>query len=771
MAIISNPRNIGQKLNLSSLKVDIEDSSFLSEYFVLSEYSPKFTAGKNTFLLNGSDKLATGTPIQLEVLDVLGNSLYFEIGKTNNIAYKEGGALRISVYVYSDTPYGVGKIILVSKEKQNNKVVRWIGNIQINPSVQNTSKVIFYKPPVLTVQSSFVPILSDQTSGYIKTVTNSPVTTYAVNPKKGDDYGLFDITSNPIDYRLTVLDPDLVISSSMKNALVDIYLNKVEYLDSLIDTNITSSNVITDIIDERTVKLKNPIYYINNQNKKIIVNSNNANFNAQFTSVKYDSRFLTSSSFNQSVAYVEYTNLKTFSGNVYRHKLYRRSLSSAGDFEIIADEPMIESDLLIDQSTSNSFFKSLGQFPNNTHLNHYWFSSSGTISFERDASYLMDSVKITNNTLDEYYIIVKNDTNGGSATYQYTPYNLSQDLSESGVAYDSNFMKFYPDVVYRLSCKSRIVKTNTSYPAYVSFYITSSMFDQVSVDENFEYNRGVKLGQFYLDERSSSLYLPSPSFFYSKFKKEFNGTLVIYTNNCTANLSDIKLSTYSEPSFSPDIFVSRIPFPVNVAGEQYELKAELFDVNSNLVYSDLRTISTFDPSGSTLNKVPGITSSDTTNGLTLFNVIIKTEQTSPSQGLTMLDATRFLFESSGSAGETDTTANFYIKRGTASISPQKISGNGGRVYIKPSDLLEITPTAVGTMDNVNIGVTTPGTGKFTSLTIPTTTAPAVVSATVTSTTLASTPGTVDVVCPLKTPDGWFQVEVSGVGSKKVPYYN
>ena len=74
MALISNARNTGQKLNLSDLRVDIEDSSFLSEYFILSEYSPKFTAGKNTFLLNGSDKLAVNTPIQIEVLDSQGRS-------------------------------------------------------------------------------------------------------------------------------------------------------------------------------------------------------------------------------------------------------------------------------------------------------------------------------------------------------------------------------------------------------------------------------------------------------------------------------------------------------------------------------------------------------------------------------------------------------------------------------------------------------------------------------------------------------------------------
>jgi len=29
--------------------------------------------------------------------------------------------------------------------------------------------------------------------------------------------------------------------------------------------------------------------------------------------------------------------------------MYRRSLSTAGDFEIIADEPIVDSDLLIDQ--------------------------------------------------------------------------------------------------------------------------------------------------------------------------------------------------------------------------------------------------------------------------------------------------------------------------------------------------------------------------------------------------------------------------------------
>lgn len=770
MAIISNARNVGQKLNLAGLKVDIEDTSFLSEYFILSEYNPKFTAGKNTFLLNGSDKLASNTPIQIEILDQFNNSLYVEIAKTNNLSYKEGGAVRVAVHIYNDTPFGTGKVIIVSRNKEN-KIVRWIGNIQINPAVQNTSKVIFYKSPILSVTSTFVPVLSDQTSGYVTTLNNTPITTFAVNPRKDDDYGLFDINSSLIDYRLTFSDSNVIVSSSMKNSLVNVYAT---LLDGDINVNLTSSNVISDIVDEKTVKLKNPIIYINNRNRKIVSNIVNGTLSGTFTSIKYDGRFLTSSSVNQSIASVVYSNLKTFSGNVYRHKLYRRSLSSAGDFEIIADEPFIDTQLLIDQSTPNSYFKGLGTFPNIIHLNHYWFSSSNAISFTRDATYLMDAIQITNNTLDEHYIIVKNDTVSSNG-HVYTPFDPTSSINESGLAYDSNFMKFYSDVKYKLSFKSKVEKYDSSQIASVGFFITSSLFNQINGDINYDTNRGIKIGEIYLDEKSSSLYSPKNIVFYNQFNNEFNGTLVIYTKNCVATISDLYLSTYSEPSFSPELFTTRIPFPVNVAGEQFEIKSELFDVNSNLVYSDLRTITTFDPSGSTLFKsIPGISSADTTNGLTLFNLTISTQQETPQQGLNMIGLSRFNFDVSGSSAHNATDATFHIKKGTVSISPQAVGGIGGKVYINPSDVLEIKPTAVGNINNVDIGQdgTHHKKGKFTDLeatdsaTVPTTTQPTPVGVTVTSTNVTAIGAPVNVDCPLKAPDGWLSIN-----GKRVPFYN
>ena len=49
--------------------------------------------------------------------------------------------------------------------------------------------------------------------------------------------------------------------------------------------------------------------------------------------------------------------------------------------------------------------------------------------------------------------------------------------------------------------------------------------------------------------------------------------------------------------FSPTSYTVRVPFNVNQAKELYDIKSELYDNNSNLVYSNLRTIQTFDPNG------------------------------------------------------------------------------------------------------------------------------------------------------------------------------
>ena len=60
------------------------------------------------------------------------------------------------------------------------------------------------------------------------------------------------------------------------------------------------------------------------------------------------------------------------------------------------------------------------------------------------------------------------------------------------------------------------------------------------------------------------------------------------------------MKVYGDYGFSPDTLLTRIPFNINCAGESFQLKAELFDINSTLIYSDLGTIKTFDVNGESL---------------------------------------------------------------------------------------------------------------------------------------------------------------------------
>ena len=48
----------GVAQGLADIRVDVEDTAHLSQYFKVVEFEPVFTAGKNSISFNGSDFLA-----------------------------------------------------------------------------------------------------------------------------------------------------------------------------------------------------------------------------------------------------------------------------------------------------------------------------------------------------------------------------------------------------------------------------------------------------------------------------------------------------------------------------------------------------------------------------------------------------------------------------------------------------------------------------------------------------------------------------------------
>lgn len=607
MALISNIRKSGQILNLGKRPVDIEDNGFLSNYFILSEYDPKFTGGKNTFLINGSQYLAKNSNIEIEVLDSENNSLYVEVAKSNNIAYTEGGALRVSVYVYSIAKVGVGKLYLVGTTV-NGKKVRWVGNIQINPSVPNISTVVFYRPPQLTVTPTIVVGGNQSNTSSVKILRTLSGTfkSYCVTPVKGSDYGLFDPTKQNVDYRaeLTINTIDGNAVSGFKNAasMVDseISLTITQINDVSIST-FTDRNIISEIINDTTIRLKYPIYVIDSRNKKTLVDVTQGTFSMTASIIPYDSTKIPQ--YSQSIAVVEYSDIDTFCGNVYRHKLYRKSLNSPVGYQVLSDTPITNTNLLVDTNSQNSYYASLGSFPSgslgeNKFVTNYWFTSSNNIVISRDGSQLMDGMKIVNNggVSDEEYVIVKNDTYIGTRDGTYIPY--SEPVTP--LIYDNNFISCSANIPHELSFNAIITKHNSglSNTATLGIYFTSSLLTRINGDFDFNDVKGIKLGEIVLGIGSSSLYLvDDPVKFYSKFENDFCGTIVIYTKNCDVIISNLTFSTYSDPAFSPQIFTVIVPCQTEIKNQQFQFKAELFDINNKLVYSNLYALATFDPNG------------------------------------------------------------------------------------------------------------------------------------------------------------------------------
>jgi len=170
--------------NLDKYAVLVNDTQPDSKYFKISELSDTFTGGKNAFLIAGSEYLVPDTKIQIELKDSAGNVIYHEPGEgmiSSSIngesfvaEYYEGVSKVVAVYVYPDTAYGPCTLTIlgelnqyvdgngftkpVSLDWENKYNVKWQKQINVNPSLANTTKIRFYKRPIVSITELLEPV-------------------------------------------------------------------------------------------------------------------------------------------------------------------------------------------------------------------------------------------------------------------------------------------------------------------------------------------------------------------------------------------------------------------------------------------------------------------------------------------------------------------------------------------------------------------------------------------------------------------------------------
>jgi hypothetical protein len=183
--------------NLEKFAVLVDDTQTDSKYFKITELPGTFTGGKNAFLIAGSEFLVTDTKIQIELKDSAGNIIYHEPGEgmiNTNISgstntsiiteYYEGVSKVVAVYVYPDTAYGPctltilgelseyqdanGVTLPVPLDWENKYNVKWQKQVDVNPSLANTTKIRFYKRPSVTISELLDPIYRIDTGSGVK---------------------------------------------------------------------------------------------------------------------------------------------------------------------------------------------------------------------------------------------------------------------------------------------------------------------------------------------------------------------------------------------------------------------------------------------------------------------------------------------------------------------------------------------------------------------------------------------------------------------------
>jgi len=617
----------GQILGLSSQTVNIEDKTYLSEYFNLTEFSPEFSVGKNALVINGSDKLKIGAEILTEAFDSNGVPLFIEKAiSVDQLTNKR--IIVLSIYVYEQNSIGSGKIILVSTTVDN-KTVRWSANININVNKVTDSKIRFYNQPLIEVEPILSYAVSSSVENNPKTITGSFLST-AVQPKADFDIQKFGYRKNLVDYR--IIDNSANFSSSLKNFQVQLYVNKIRDYASLneISVNTTSSFLIKDVLNTTTLILDTPFTY---NNKVATITS--GNYKIVYNDITYNSNLFLSSSYLQeslglsgakqykkfSYANIIYKNINTFTGKPAKHKVYRKSLRTLGDFESVIDETFGDTEILKDPVTPNKAFERLGVFFSQFHINNFWFTSSNDLNLKYDNQTFVDGLKISGSNLNGTYAIVKANTSFTNRNISYLPYNATEQSAQSGSNYDSNFLSFYKDTDYVFSFRTSVVEKDSSATAKLKFYITSSL---PSVNKNIGYdpNRGVLIAEFAYSGSTTGKYFDQKQNFEFKFPEDLYGTLVVYPENVKQIIvSDLSIKVSELYGYTGNAYYVKVPFPINVANEVFEIKSELYDVNSNLSYTNLRTVQVFDPSGSSAPPDIGSSTTISTNNLIVTSSI------------------------------------------------------------------------------------------------------------------------------------------------------
>lgn len=519
--------------NLSSFQTFLIDDNPNSDYFRITEFKDTFTGGKNGFLIEGSEYLKESTEIKIELLDVAGNPIYFEPG--NGIPeYYEGISKLIAVYIYNDTPIGLGKITILGELKQydDNGVkrdipdqwkgaynVKWERTFQINKLLANEDKVRFYRRPEVIIDEIVKPIFS----GNPPVVTQTGVVDgIPLVPNAGTDLSNFTL---PTNYRLKIKSGNKWTGS----------------IDEEIITfdNIDYAPKIEEIVNENEI-IVSPPYVENN----IVKSFTDESYSLEFPYIENVADLATA--LTGSFAKISITDMKTFVGDAARVKVFRRSQSNLTDFEFVQEIQLESNEVLRDITTFAKKEEPYGFFTQPV-IDEYWVTSSNDFNVTFNQDVLYNSAKL-NSSPDNFFFTTESFSIQNGVEYTLD-FNIRKGENTSG-----DYLKVFLSGSNGSTPTSQTITTINS---------SNGILQKTNINEN----------------------IIADTFDSARLYFEVSGS-DWYVNN-------VSLKASQETSFSPDeiTFVQQVPkFLVT---ETFDYRFEFYDINNNFIPVRVEDTKTF----------------------------------------------------------------------------------------------------------------------------------------------------------------------------------
>jgi hypothetical protein len=540
---------------LEFISVYFEDTSLTSpDYFQITEFPTRLTAGKNLFKLRGHPtNLRVGGVLNLEVLDYNGDPIYTEV-----VDYIDEDKSRvIAIYIYEETSPGDCTITLLAEaqtingapapaEWQGRANVRWKRSLPVNPNVSNDSEIIFEKTPALEVSEQVGVQLDRIYSGsqQFPTYTTGQVRYFSLNGTPAIELIGGQFTSDMGTGTITVSSPTNPTPSPNYTVVSAPYVSTIKKI-------LSSTTALLD--REYTVFSSQSIFphvY--------------TNFDASAYSLTYEATpTYVATQNSQSFALLQIKGLEPATGDISRIKVYTNNKGTVGTWELVNDVELEETEIFVVNTASLYPDQSIGIFTSQSVIDSYWDAYTYLGKTTSTPPSLLWSTSSLNNAI---VITSSIDITAQNAVH----------VVQNKSAYDGVFIATSS---YKVTIDALGIRDVIGVNPKISLYISGSAVDFDTTDYfNQELPRrlGKRIGE--LEVTSDSQRFDDVVF---NFETNANGTAAILfvVESGQWQIADIRTTTDNDAGYSPNY--TRIRSIINTphkANNQISFKVEYYNV-------------------------------------------------------------------------------------------------------------------------------------------------------------------------------------------------